>query len=85
MPVALVVLLLVAASAVCAWSGYTLAHHYQDGPELTATLAIAGCIVGVLVLTGGAREAGEDWPGLVLAIGMGAGLFGGYVRGERLR
>ena len=79
--------MLAVAFLVCAWSGRVLAHHYQDGAEVGAVLAIAGCVVFALVATDAGREGtGAGWSETVLAVAMSAGLFAGYLRsGGRLR
>lgn len=74
-------LLLGIAFLVCDWSGRTLAHHYQDRLEVAAIAAIGGCVVLGLVLTEGAREGGNDWPAVALALAASSGLFAGYLRG----
>ena len=85
MSVALVGVMLLAGFAVCAWSGWTLAHHYQDGLEVAAILAVAGCVLAALVLTQDVRDAGNSWPAVTLALGMTGGLFVGYMRSGPLR
>ena len=85
-PVAFATMLAV-AFLVCAWSGRVLARHYQDGAEVGAVLAIAGCVVFALVATDAGRgTGGAGWSETALAVVMSAGLFAGYLRsGGRLR
>ena len=80
--VTLLVTLLV-AFAVCAWSGRTLARHYQDRLEVIATLAVGGCVLGGLRLLDG--TAGGDWGRAALALAASAGLCAGYRRTAPLR
>ena len=76
---------LLAAFAVCDWSGRTLAHHYQDRWEMAATLAVGACIVVALALAGTVRGPTAGWPEAVLALAMSAGLFTGYYRSPDAR
>ena len=76
-------LLLVAAFAVCDWSGRTLAHHYQDRLEVAAILAVGACVLISLVLTRDVRESATGWVEGALALTMAGGLFAGYFRGGR--
>lgn len=85
MPLAVVGVLLVVAFLICDWSGRTLAHHYQDRLEAVATFAVGGCVLGSLILTGGSRDSGNQWPVIALAVAMTAGLFAGYLRSGPLR
>ena len=79
-------LVVLAAIAVCAWSGRTLAGHYRDRWELAATLAVGACLLGALALAGPERDAGAGWPEAALGLAMAAGLFTGYYRaGDRRR
>jgi hypothetical protein len=84
MSLALVAVLLFAFT-VCSWSGRTLARHYQDPLEVAAVLAVAACVVVSLVLTTGARDAGDRWSSIALAFAMSGGLFAGYLRSGPLR
>jgi hypothetical protein len=86
MSLAVGVLVLLAAFAVCAWSGRTLAGHYQDRWEVAATLAVGACLFAALPLAGAGRDAAAGWPEAVLGLAMAAGLFAGYYRaGDRRR
>ena len=85
MSVAGVAVLLIAAFVVCAWSGRTLASHYQDSLEVAAVAAVAGCLLISLFITAGARDGGAWWPEIALGIGMSTGLFAGYFRSGPLR
>ena len=77
---------LVAAFAVCAWSGRTLAGHYQDRWELAATLAVGACLFGAAGLASPVRGAAAEWLEAALSLAMAAGLFTGYYRaGDRRR
>ena len=80
MSLALSVLVLLAAFAVCAWSGRTLAGHYQDRWEVAAALAVGACLFGALGLTSPARDASAGWTEAGLGLAMAAGLFTGYYR-----
>ena len=86
MSLAIRVIVLLAAFAVCAWSGRTLAGHYQDRWEVAATLAVGACLLGALGLTGHGRASAAGWPGAAVGLAMAAGLFTGYYRaGDRRR
>ena len=74
-------LLLAVAFVVCDWSGRTLVHHYQDGLEVAAIVAVGACVLFGLVLTEGARDRGNDWPAVAIALAASSGLFAGYLRG----
>jgi hypothetical protein len=73
------------AFAVCAWSGRTLARHYQDPLEVAAVLAVAVCVLAALVVANRVHEADELWPESVLGVAMTLGLFAGYLRSGPLR
>jgi hypothetical protein len=85
MSLAVRVVVLLAAFAVCAWSGRTLAGHYQDRWEVAATLAVGACLFGALGLTGHVRDAAPGWSVASLGLAMAAGLFTGYYRGRAAR
>jgi len=86
MSLAVGVLVLLAAFAVCAWSGRTLAGHYHDRWEVAATLAVGACLFGALGVASLGRDAAAGWPEVVLGLAMAAGLFTGYYRaGDRRR
>jgi hypothetical protein len=80
MSLALSVVVLLGAFAACAWSGHTLARHYQDRWEVAATLTVGACLFGALGLVGHGRVAGAGWPEAWLGLAMAAGLFTGYYR-----
>ena len=73
-------LLVAIAFVVCDWSGRTLAHHYQDRFEVAAIVAVGTCVVLGLAVTQGARDDGNQWPALALALAATSGLFAGYLR-----
>jgi hypothetical protein len=80
MSLAVRVVVLLAAFAVCAWSGRTLAGHYQDRWEVAAALAVGACLFAATGLTGRAHGAAAGWPEAVLGLSMASGLFAGYYR-----
>ena len=85
MSIVVSLLVLLAAFALCAWGGRTLAGHYQDRWEVAATLAVGACVFGALALAGGGRDAGAGWPEAALGLAMAAGLFTGYYRADGWR
>lgn len=86
MSLAVRVLVLLAAFAVCAWSGRTLAGHYQDRWEVAAALAVGACLFGALAIADSGSDAAAGWPEAALGLAMAAGLFTGYYRaGDRRR
>jgi hypothetical protein len=80
MSLAISVLVLLVAFAVCAWSGGTLAGQCQDRWEVAAALAVGACLPGALGLTSPGRHASAGWPEAALGLVMAAGLFTGYYR-----
>ncbi|MDF1504872.1 hypothetical protein [Roseisolibacter sp. H3M3-2] len=74
-----------AAFAVCAWSGHTLARHYQDRWELAATAAIGACLLGALGVAGYGRAESAGWREAALGVVMAAGMFAGYDRAGAAR
>jgi hypothetical protein len=80
MSIVVSVLVLLGAFAVCAWSGRTLAGHYQDRWEVVATLAVGLCVFGALAMAGHGRDAAAGWPEAALGVAMSAGLVTGYYR-----
>jgi hypothetical protein len=80
MPLAVSVIVLLAAFAVCAWSGRTLAGHYQDRWEVAAALAVGACLFGAVGVAGHSRDAATGWPEAAIGLAMAAGLFTGYYR-----
>ena len=85
MSLAIAALVLLAAFAVCAWSGRTLAGHYQDRWEVAATLAVGACLFGAIGVGGRLRGPTAGWPEAALGLAMAAGLFAGYYRGRANR
>jgi hypothetical protein len=86
MSLALGVIVLLAAFAACAWSGRTLAEHYQDRWEVASALAVGACLFAALGVMGHVRDAPPGWPEAGLGLAMAAGLFSAYVRaGDRRR
>ena len=80
MSLAVSVLILLAAFAVCAWSGRTLAGNYQDRREVAAVVAVGACLLGAGLLGGRPHGAAAGWPAVALGLAMSAGLVTGYYR-----
>ena len=74
------VLVALAAFVVCAWSGRTLAGHYQDRWELAATLAVGAALFGAIALMSHWRDATPGWTECSIGLAMAAGLVTGYDR-----
>ena len=80
MSLAVTAVVLLAAFIVCAWSGRTLAGHYQDRWEVAAALAVGACLFAATGLMGRARGESVGWADALIGLSMAAGLFAGYYR-----